>query len=159
MSDVQITGLPELQRFLDQLPAKLEANIVRSALRQGANVLRDEAKQNVPVQSGALRNSLKVSTRLRQGVASASVRTKVFYARWIEYGTKAHAIAAKDGALSFGGLFAKSVHHPGVHARPFLRPALDARAQDAVIAVAEQIKKRLTKEGLNASHVMVEGDE
>lgn len=149
-----ITGGAELQAFLDQLPAKVEANIMRSAMRQGVNVLRDEIKANVPVLHGDLRDSIKVGTSSRKGVVKATVRIgnrKAWYARLIEFtGAAAHSISAKGkGMLSFGGFFSKSAQHPGMKAKPFVRPALDSRANAAIQAVGDQVRKRLTKEGLN----------
>ena len=118
---------------------------------------------NVPVKSSELRNSLKISTRARRGVVSASVKTKVFYAKFVEFGTKAHWITAKKGGwLSFGGIFAKSVWHPGIPKGPkaFLRPAMDAQATAAVNAAAAYIRDRLqSKHGLDTSGVVLEGDE
>lgn len=60
---VHIHGLAELQRTLDQLPAKIEANILRGALRAGANVIADEARRLVPVKTGQLKESIRVSVR------------------------------------------------------------------------------------------------
>ena len=82
-------------------------------------------------------------------------------AHLVEFGTSAHNIAAKFvGWLSFMNIFRKEINHPGAKPRPFMRPALDSQAQTATIAVAEYMKKRLTtKEGLDASHVKIEGDE
>jgi HK97 gp10 family phage protein len=156
---VHIKGLDALNKFLQELPVKVEKNIMRSALRAGAKVIQAQAIANVPVKSGELRDSIKIGTRARGGRVTASVRTKLFYARYVEFGTAAHNIAAKSGWLSFGGIFAKSVQHPGAKRHPFLRPALDATASAAVIAVGEQVKKRLTKEGLDVADVIVEGDE
>lgn len=154
-----IKGGKELQAMLDSLPAKLEANVMRSALRQGAKVIEAEAKRNLEsngsVDSGELFGSVRVSTRSRRGVVTATVRAgnrKAWWWRWVEFGTSAHNIAGKKGGfLSFGGLFRKSVTHPGAKAKPFMRPALDSKANDAIQAVGEQIRKRLTKQGLNAS--------
>ena len=134
-----ITGGAELQAFLDQLPAKLEANVMRSALRQGANVIRDDAKANVAVSSGDLRDSIKVSTRSKRGVVSATIRAgnrKAWYAHIVEFtGAAAHKISARGkGMLAFGGFFGKSVHHPGMKAKPFMRPALDGRSSAAIQA-------------------------
>lgn len=155
-----VKGLSELQAFLDALPAKMESNIMRAALRQGANVVRDEAKANVPVKSGLLRAGLKVSTSSRRGVVTAKVKATgkhAYLARWIEYGTAAHQIKPKMArSLLFGGIFAESIDHPGAAAKPFMRPALDTRAQAALLAVGEAIKKRLTKQGLDASGVELE---
>jgi HK97 gp10 family phage protein len=152
---VHVKGLAELQKFLDTLPAKMEANVMRSALRAGANVVKDEAKNNVPVKSGLLRDGLKVSTRSRKGVVTASVKATgkhAFIAKWIEFGTAAHRIVPKKAkSLFFGGIFAEGVDHPGSSAKPFLRPALDNRAQEATVAVGNQIKKRLTKAGIEGA--------
>lgn len=165
MSDlVHVKGLSELQRFLDQLPGKTTP-IVRSGLRAAANVVRAAAQANVPVESGDLRDSLDakrgLSTSSRGGIIIAKARTKVFYAKFVEYGTRPHTISARDGGfLQFGSTFRRSVEHPGiVNPRPFMRPALDENAQAAVIAAGEQIKKRLTKAGIDASEVLLEGDE
>lgn len=158
--EIHVKGLAELQKLLGDLAPKLEANVLRSALRQGANVIKEEAQRISPVKSGKLRDSLKVGTRLKRGVATASVKSKVRYAALVEFGTKAHVIAARNGALALGGGFARAVRHPGARARPFLRPAFDSQARAAVIAVGNRIKEVLeTKHGIDTAHVMVEGDE
>jgi HK97 gp10 family phage protein len=148
-----ITGGRELDAFLQTLSVKVEKNIMRSALRQGANAIKDEAKANVPVHLGELRKSIRVTTSAKGGRVSASVKAgnrKAFYWHFVEFGTAAHNIAGKKGgSLMFGGHFARSVHHPGAVAKPFMRPALDAKADAALAAVAAQIRKRLTAEGIN----------
>ena len=160
MADVHVRGLLDLQKFLDTLPAKLEANVMRGALRAGANVIRTQAKANVPVKSGLLRAGLKITTRSRRGVVTASVKAggkHGFIAPWIEFGTAAHKIASKKGWLSFGGIFAKSVDHPGAKPHPFMRPALDSEANRAIVAAAEYMKKRLaTKHGLDTADIEIE---
>jgi HK97 gp10 family phage protein len=60
---VHIHGLADLQRTLDQIPAKIEANVLRGALRAGANVIADEARRLVPVKTGQLKESIRVSVR------------------------------------------------------------------------------------------------
>lgn len=155
MTDVTIKGAAELQQFLNTLPAKIEGNILRSALRKGAKVQLAYAQEHVPAKTGLLRNGLKIRTRLRAGVASASVVTTgphAYIAKWVEYGTQAHQISAGKGkVLAFltGGHPVNSVEHPGARAKPFLRPALDATAAQAVEAVAQQIRTRLSKAGID----------
>lgn len=154
-AEVRVTGLKELNAFLQQLPVKLEANVLRAALRAGANVVKEEAKALVPVDSGTLRDGLKVSTRSRRGRVTATIRTTgkhAHVAQWLEYGTAAHRIIAKGKGMYFGGAWVKAVEHPGVKPKPFMRPALDAKAQDAVVASAVYMRRRLaTKEGLEAA--------
>lgn len=153
--DVHIKGGAELQQFLGQLPEKLARNILRSALRKGARVVQLAAKARVPVKTGTLRAGLKVKGSLRYNVAKATVITTgrhAYLARWLEYGTQAHTITAGKGkflALLTGSHPVKSVEHPGIRPRPFMRPALDSQAHAAVAAVAAQIRARLTKAGID----------
>ena len=167
MSDTNIKGLAELQAALYQLPAKIEANIMRGALRAGAKVIQKEAQSTAAFidRSGALRDSIRVTTKLRSGTATAAVVAgpskkdkRPFYGRFIEFGTKPHVIKAKNGrALAIG--FA-SVHHPGIRPHPFMRPALDVAGVPAVEAVREYIRQRLlNKHGIDVPAPLEEGDE
>lgn len=188
--EIHVTGLADLNKFLQELPVKMEKNVMRGAMRAGAKVILDAAKANVHSVSGELAKGLKVSVRIRGGVVIASIKTTgehSYVAHWVEFGTAAHWISvqkserpsrmtwrgvrafsigtlnrmAKRGSLKIGTNFiGASVAHPGARPKPFMRPALDARAQDAVIAVGEYIKKRLaTKYGLDTSDVLIAGDD
>jgi len=161
MIEKNVKGLAELQKFMDTLPPKLEANVMRSALRAGTKLIKESAVQNAPVKSGRLRDSIRITTRSRGGRVSAFVKAggkKAFYAKWIEFGTAAHDIVAKAGKnLFFGGIFAEKVRHPGSAPKPFLRPALDAQSSAAIAAAGNYIKSRLeTKHGIDTSSVEIE---
>jgi len=167
MADVKVKGLADLNKFLQQLPAKVEQSVLRGALRAGANVVMAEAKAELEnagsVDSGQLRDGLKVSTSSRRGRVTAKVKATGKHAHiapWLEYGTAAHKITAKKGkGLFFGGLFVKGVQHPGSRPKAFMRPALDGRAQDAVSAAARYMKQRLaTKHGLDTSGIEVDDE-
>ena len=163
-TEIHVKGLAELQKFLDTLPVKIERNIMRGALRAGMKTIQPVARANVHSVSGLLAAGLKVGTRSRGGRVTAYLKVSgphAYLARWVEFGTKAHNIAAKKGGwLSFGGIFAKSVAHPGAKPHPFLRPALDGQAATAVNAAAVYMRDRLaTKHGLETAGVMLEGDE
>lgn len=165
MADIHVKGLSDLQKFLDTLAPRVEQNIMRGALRAGAKPILEAAKSSAPVgepsepnrkryklYAGALRDSIRISGRIdkRNGKVTASVKaggkTKsgadVFYAHMVEFGTKPHVIG--DGT------------HPGVQAKPFMRPALDSQSGAAVVAVGEYIKKRLaTKNGLDTADIEI----
>ncbi len=172
MAEVKVKGLAELHRFLQQLPAKMEKNVLQGALRAGAKVIADEAKLRVPKKTGRLRDSIRISARSQRGTVTATIRaggrdsrkrvvksatgrTKVqydqaFYATWVEFGTKAHRIKARGKGMYFGGSWYKSVKHPGARPQPFMRPALDGKARDATVAAGRYIADRLkTKHGLD----------
>lgn len=158
-----VKGLDALQKFLDTVPVKIEKNIMRGALRAGMNVVKPVAQSNVHSVSWLLAKGLKVGTRARGGTVTANLKATgphAFIARFLEYGTAAHVISGKvGGMLSFGGVVRRAVNHPGARPKPFMRPALDAQSQPALIATGNYVRGRLTKDGLNASHIMVEGDE
>jgi len=172
----KIKGGKELQDLLNTLPVKIERNIMRSALRAGAGVIRDAARKNVNSDTGTLAKSIRVSTRSRRGEVTATVKADAFYAHMVEFGTLAHWISVRDearpsrmtrrgrkthsigtlnkmahrGSLKIGGNFVgESVEHPGATPHPFMRPALDENQAAAIRAVGEQIRARLTKQGLD----------
>jgi HK97 gp10 family phage protein len=160
---VHVKGLSDLQKLLDTLPAKMEANVMRGALRAGAKVVLAEAKQNVPVDQGILRDGLKISTGTKKGVVKASIKAKGkhgYLAHWMEYGTKPHKIKAGEGSLFYNAAHVEEVDHPGVSPRPFLRPALDSQAGQALAATGEYIKSRLAKKhGIDTSDISIGDDE
>lgn len=174
MSDQNITGGRELDELLRTLPAKMQKNINRAGLRAGAVVLRDEVKRNVPVQSGDLRNSVRITSRARGADVSVSVKAGdnvAYYARFVEYGTRPHLVQVSDRdrginrrtgrqvsittinrqrrSLQIGGnLIGPSVQHNGARPKPFMRPAVDAKLPEAIDAMKKKIRERLTRQGL-----------
>jgi HK97 gp10 family phage protein len=153
MADQSITGGRELDAFLQTLSVKVEKNILRAALRAGANEFKTEAQAKAPVKSGKLRRSLKVSTGSKGGRVTAKLKVggkMAPHAMLVEYGTKPHKIAPKNGGgLLIGGNVVGEVNHPGARARPFLRPSFDGKSAAAIGAVAAKIRERLTAEGVN----------
>lgn len=153
MADIEIKGAAELHRALAQLPAKLEAQVSRQALRAGAKVIEREAKALTPVAEGKLRASIRTSTGMKRGgVVYAHVKAggrkkgDAFYAHMVEYGTKPHEIKPKRfKSLFIAGIFRKVVQHPGAKARPFMRPAFANKSQEALGAIADYIRARLAR--------------
>lgn len=178
MTDIHIKGMKELGEFLKTLEPKLRNNVMRAALRQGANVVKEAVLQNVPVappntenarlygaHAGSLRDSVRVGSRVkRDGKVTAYVRAggkkDVYYAHMVEYGTKAHKIGKLGRLLWIHNRWVYApVSHPGARPRPFMRPAADTTATTATVAVGNKIKSVLeTKHGLN-SPVPVEASE
>lgn len=104
-----------------------------------ANVLNDigqeialQAKSNAPVKSGALRNS--ITYFVQDG--KLTIEADVPYSMFVEFGTgtrgewpgSAYTIRPKNAkvlAFQVGNkmVFTKKVTHPGIKAKPYLRPA------------------------------------
>ena len=93
--EFEVTGLAELYTALQELPVRIERNITRGALRAGVAVFRDEARANVPKDSGFLRKSIKSESDVRYGKAYGYVRIDrnkggAFYAHMLEFGTASY---------------------------------------------------------------------
>jgi HK97 gp10 family phage protein len=93
--EFEVTGLSDLYAALQELPVRIERNITRGALRAGVAVFRDEARGNVPKDSGFLRKSIKSESDVRRGKAYGYVRIDrnkggAFYAHMLEFGTASY---------------------------------------------------------------------
>lgn len=154
MVDETIAGGRELDAFLQQLPVKVEKNIMRAALRAGANEFKKDVKERIAssgsVETGALYKSVRVTSRTKKGRVTASLKVgnkNAWYAHLIEFGVKAHGV--KKGADRERGKLQDGKMHPGFAERPFMRPAADAGFGRSVEAVGKKIRERLTLAGIN----------
>ena len=160
---VSVQGLSDLQKMLDELPAKIEANIMRGALRQGANVYRDRARANAPIgKTGKLKKSIKVKTTLRKGKAVSQIVAgggDAFYAKFVEFGTASfyegngrtvgapYKIEPKNRkAMKFGDVFTESAVHEGVRPTGFMRRAFDGGTSEVIEEVAAYVRMRIGRE-------------
>ncbi|KAK1548196.1 hypothetical protein Q3G72_008540 [Acer saccharum] len=132
----------------------MQKNINRAALRAGAATLLPEVKSRIPVATGALRDSARITTRAKGATVSASVKVgnrTAWYSHLVEYGTRPHVERPRrDHAMRFGGVTVREVHHPGIAPHPFMRPAIDQAFPAVIDSVTKKIRERLTKAGLNA---------
>lgn len=145
-----IDGLKELDRQLRALPERVAGNALATAVSAGARVIRDEVIARAPVDTGALKSQIftkrlrspsasektsivgvrgglakyaNTKRNVRSGKAGQSYKTngKTFYWKFIEFGTSKLA------------------------AYPFLRPAFDAKEQEAVKAMTDKLDERIQK--------------
>lgn len=186
MSDIRVKGLASLNEFLQALPVKVERNVLRAALRTGAKVIEADARSRIRSRSGALAADLKSGSRTKGARVIGYVRNRLFYAPMVERGTRKHFISVDmdarpsritrrgrrafgigtinrmlaRGSLVIGGnLVGGQVVHPGSRPYPYLRPALDSRGQDAVVAAAVYMRGRLaSKHGLDTAALEFEVD-
>ena len=114
----KITGAKELEAALKDIGPKIATRIGDKALREGAKVVVKEAKRLCPRRTGALRKSI------------GAVRGR---------GNKPDQRSMLIGFKKPGRYYAHLVEFGTVHSaqKPFLRPALDARAEDALKKMQE----------------------
>lgn len=141
-------SLKKVLSELEKLPEKIGQNLVRGALRAGAKVFADAAKQNVPVDDGDLKGSIRVSSRRDRirGGYGAQVRAGkrgARHAHLVEFGTKPHKI---KGPVVLNGKVYRNIKHPGARPNAFMRRTFDANGARAFEAYADYIRKRFDKE-------------
>jgi HK97 gp10 family phage protein len=115
------------RRFLNQ-SLKTMAQYVADEIRRAAPVGRTTGRDGPT--GGELRRSIGTEKRKahqnKQSRFVVGINPRAFYWKFIEFGTKPHTIKGRKGKfLSFGGKQYRSVKHPGLPARPFIRPTWD----------------------------------
>lgn len=152
-SGVTLEGIPELKVALQKALINHTEAEVRKAHVRAANIIVNSAKNFVPVESGLLRDSIKILPKWRGDPLGTYVAPKVkrsrgkkkegqkvqeqpYYAAMVEYGTAAHNLGYKGKYVSGTG-----ADHPGSKKSPYMRPALDQSGQAALNAAMEDISK------------------
>ena len=136
---VEIKGLRELERKLVALGPKVGLKAMRSALVSGAQVIKKDALERVPVKTGRLRRSLlikrlaklnpfseKVIVGVRHGKKQQKSDRDAYYWGWIEFGFKTKA-------------------GQPVSAQPFIRPAFEAKKNSAMTRIIDVLKKKIAQ--------------
>lgn len=165
MPDLNVTGLADLQLRLAGVSDKLVKNVLRGALRKGANVIRNQARANFNAGGLApndITQALKASIRVtaRRGTATRVTYSVVagdltatqqkkfgtsaaYYALWVE---KGHINRKAGDALRGGKRYkamARAASTSNTPAHPYMQPALENKAQEAIDAVAQDARERL----------------
>lgn len=171
----RVRGRAEVSRYLRELPADL-TKVLRGAARAGGDVIAEEAK--VRSRSDYVSENIVANAQIEADHIRVTVTVKPGFARslaiWMEYGTSPHFITVDDqvrqgrtarrinrnGDAAFkatlvinGKPVGTTVHHPGAQPFPFLRPARDAKARDAVSAAQAHINSRISN-----GTVLTDGD-
>lgn len=107
----KITGFKELRAALAELPRATERSVVRKVLKRRAEPIADMARSLAPVDTGALRDSIAVTTKLSRRHRKALKEGKK--------DTNVHIGASSKAHLQE---FGTREHAP----QPFMRPAWDA---------------------------------
>lgn len=138
----KLTGDKRLDRKFAALPMKVEKKILRQALRPAAKLILDSARQNAPVDTGALRKSLAVRAgkRTRKGTVRVQVQTsdgmftgKTFYGAFQELGHH-------RGKRSLGS------GRPMIPGKHYIKRAFDSRKFAAQVLAQSLIAEGILRE-------------
>ena len=162
MAQIQFDeSLRQVLKALDDLPVKIETKLARAALKAAAQPMLQEVQRRVPVATGTLANTIRVSSSTQKSKGKIIVKIVAgsrvagggrrgakgaergaFYAHMVEFGTAPHVI---PGPLFFGGKWHMYAKHPGTKAQPFMRPAFDTSDRLVVDAYSDYMRKALPR--------------
>lgn len=139
-----VQGLSRLQRKLRLLPIVATEEIAK-AMEQGAQEIVDLARALVPIDEMVLyesiawtwgdapKGSITLARSRRAGRGNLRITVyagndQAYYARWVEFGTKAHSVSLGGGTVAGKKLLSEGfgLGHPGARAQPFFFPAYRA---------------------------------
>lgn len=143
----KVEGGDQLLKELADLGGNVRST-ARTAVRAGAKVIQAQAESNAEsiATRPAKHTQIKITQRVNGTIeAMIGPSKKKWFFRYFETGVTAHEITGsplvfegETGLVIIGG-----VHHPGMAARPWLRPAFDAKQGDAPAAVEEVFRKAI----------------
>jgi HK97 gp10 family phage protein len=142
--DLEVVNMEEVTRAFDAAGEVLSGAVLAKMLLAAAEVIRDEANTKAPSKVIAAK-----ITEKRKWTTEAAVgppREKWYY-KYLEFGVGPHVVTAKSAkALRFlGNVYRRRIMHPGFPARPFLRPAVDKKTDEAVAKAAQVAAEELSK--------------
>jgi len=144
-----VTGLRELEEALKRLPEAVAKKVLRKSVRAGAKLVVDEARANVPVDTGLTRRAIAArggrsryaNSVINVGVLSSGAKARryikikgvkvdvPYYWKYLEFGTK------------------------NAPAQPFLRPAFEAQKTAAVEAIKQALAENLEIEAARLGQI------
>lgn len=163
--DVYLHGLDNVLGQLSELPDRIQRNIVRRAMRAGARVIANDAKERAkqiddPATSESIAKNIAVQARSRLGRIHGGVAMSI----GVRGGSANYAGTKQNKRLGRVGQAYKTggdKTNPGgdtwywrfqefgtskQSARPFMRPAMNAKGQEAFDKVAEIMQDGIDKE-------------
>jgi len=150
----ELIGFDDLNFYLNTFTSKVEKRILKTALSAGAAVIKKQAKRNVSRRTGTLRKAIK-HKRLKGNKAVVRIfvdrgkksKNDGWYGHIVEGGAKPHKILPRRGrGLSISGRVVKEVNHPGMQAKPFMKPSLNSSYKEAILATGKRMRVLIDKE-------------
>lgn len=129
---VKVEGLKEIRAALHELPKATAKNTMRRVLRTVAQPIADTAQQNAPVDTGYLKRSIAVSTKLSKNARKG--RQKL----------SASGVEMFIGPSAAPRAIMQEFGTSNAAPQPFLRPAWDANKGDILPQIGELMWKEIS---------------
>lgn len=156
---IELVGKKQIAKKLKALSGKAAGSIARRSGSAGARVIRNEARRQVPEDSGNLKKAINVRVKQFRNKSGFHFYIAVdrggkakydgWYAHFIEYGVQPHEIKPSKKAIKLnvsGDVLRAYANHPGIPAQPFMRPAFDSKRNEAVKVIGSKLWDNLKKE-------------
>jgi HK97 gp10 family phage protein len=148
---VEVKGLKEAQRKMDQTARDLSGTPIFEAMRDATLVVVRSARQNAPVDTGRLRASIMPEVVQRDKVITGIVGSNVTYAPYMELGTRPHwpplkaleVWARRHNTVAF--VVARAIAKKGTKARKFLWDAVQSNRNKIAEILSSTIGKIIKK--------------
>jgi len=126
----EIRGERELYKALRRLGNAVDPDRIERVLVQAAELITEDAKARAPVKTGKLRDSIKVKVWMKRG------------AKTVVLAAVDHNIAPHSHLVEYGHkLFIKGRRVGRVRPKPFFRPAIDAKREQASQTIRDGIRR------------------
>lgn len=135
---LQIQGLDELDKRLQQIPEKFRRKIIREVMKAAAEPVRAEIERRAPRGKRLGKYSSAEYGRLSENIVASGPRTKA---------DGSASIQAGPGKDQYWGIFLE-FGTVKLSARPFVRPAFDSKYQEALDVMFSEIHRFLEKQGI-----------
>ncbi len=154
MSDVQIHGMNDLLKSLEQFSENFQKKVVRGAIRAGAAGIVKDAKKNVPTHLGILKKSIGLTQRRFRSKSligfSISPRKDILVKEFIKIGrVQKWSVSKRTGFKSsnfdnYGGYV--EFGNSKMAAQSYLRNAYNNMGPESIRLAREYMAKRIDKE-------------
>lgn len=126
---LDFSGLLDISSDLNALSKAENGRVLRNATRSAATIIKDEAVRRAPKRTGKLAKNIVVLTqRTRNGDISSGIHIR---GRNLRTGNSDNRMKTKDPRNAFYWRFVE-LGTSKMAAVPFIRPAYDARQEEAV---------------------------
>ena len=150
---MEIKGLKEAQRKMDQTAKDLRGTAMVEAMRDATMLVTRSARINAPVDTGRLRASIVPEVVQRDNVVKGIVGSNVKYAPYMELGTRPHwppiqaleVWARRHNMTAF--VVARAIARRGTKARRFLQRAFMENRNQIGEIIARTVGRIVEKRG------------
>ncbi len=154
MGEIKISGLPEIQRKMQDVARKVRNRSARKSMNAGASTLKKEIKNRVPIlkeevphrRKGTIKRNIRSKTKVRR---NGQIKTRI----WVKSlpGKKITAFkqaTGKNAALNPNDPFYWWFVEFGTSkmpAQPFMRPGFEAKKETTAKVIVQTLKEEIEK--------------